>query len=62
MLKDKGGFQYVAICIYEKESIIINKIVLGHTSPPTDDDTEATLKCPILPCGIDEALEFVEFL
>ena len=62
MLKDKRGFQYVALCTYEKESIIINKIVLGHTYPPTDNDEEATLKCSILPCSIDEALEFVKFL
>ncbi len=62
MLKDKGSFQYVALCTHEKESIIINKIVLGHTYPPTDDDEETAFKCSILPCSIDKALEFVKFL
>lgn len=49
----------VAICRYKKYQIIVEKLIEEPDTSSTNADTENIIPCPLLPCSLHKAAEFV---
>ncbi len=61
-LRDFPKKEIAAVCKYKKGEIIVKQLLEQEKTPPTDTNTGTLIPCPLTPCSLQEAAEFVKKL